>query len=299
MTRPQARAAAVSLAGAVLVLALKFGAFLLTGSVSLLSDAAESVVNVLAAIVLLIALRLAGQPADYEHPYGHQKAELFSAAFEALLIFAAGAIILVTGIQRLLSPRELDNLPLGLAVAALAALINLGLALWLKGQARGLESEGLAANARHLLLDVWSTAGVLAAVVLVGATGLLVLDPIVALLVAINILREGWQILSRTLSQLLDERLPEDEEALVLQELDATRSILGYHRLRSRRGGSARFVEVDVFLDPDMTVERAHAIVRELEDRLSHLLPNLVSTIHVEPHAPGVREGRAQPRDEF
>lgn len=299
MTRPQGRAAAVSLAGAILVLALKFGAFLLTGSVSLLSDAAESVVNVLAAVVLLIALRLAGQPADYEHPYGHQKAELFSAAFEALLIFAAGAIILVTGVQRLLAPRELDNLPAGLAVAGVAALINLGLALWLGRQARGLESEGLAANARHLLMDFWSTAGVLGAVVLVGATGWLVLDPIVALVVGLNIVREGWLIMSRTLSQLLDERLPEDEEALVLQELDATRDILGYHRLRSRRGGSARFIEVDVFLAPETTVEHAHAVVRELEDRLSGLLPNLVSTIHVEPHAPGVREGRAQPRDEF
>lgn len=299
MTRPQARAATVSLAGAVLVLALKFGAFVLTGSVSLLSDAAESVVNVLAAIVLLLALRLAGQPADYEHPYGHQKAELFSAAFEALLIFGAGAMIILTGIQRLISPRELDNLPLGLAVATVGALVNLSLGLWLKRQASGLESEALAANARHLIVDVWSTGGVLAAVMLVGVTGWLVVDPLVALLVGLNILREGWLILARTLSQLLDERLPEEEEALVLQELDATRAILGYHRLRSRRGGSARFIEVDVFLAPDMTVERAHAVVRELEDRLSRLLPNLISTVHVEPHAPGVREGRAQPRDEF
>lgn len=299
MTLPQARAAGISLAFATLVLALKFTAFLLTGSVSLLSDAAESVVNVLAALVLLLALRLASRPADYEHPYGHKKAELFSATFEALLIFAAGAVIVFAGIQRLYSPRELDNLPLGLGVAALAALINLTVALWLRKQALKLESEGLAANARHLLIDVWSTGGVLLAVLLVNLTDWLVLDPLVAILVGVNILREGWLIMARSLSQLLDERLPEEEEAVILRQLDATGEILGYHRLRSRRSGSDRFVEVDVFVEPDMTVAQAHSVVRELELRLGRLLPNLTATIHVEPHAPGVREGRARPRDEF
>src|SRR5690625_629029 len=138
MTNRQGRAAWVSLSGATLVLALKGAAFLLTGSVSLLSDAAESIVNVLAALVLLLAVRVASQPADYEHPYGHQKAELLSSAFESLLIVAAGAMILLTGLQRLVAPQELDNVPAGLAVAGVAGLINLeiGRASWREWGAR-------------------------------------------------------------------------------------------------------------------------------------------------------------------
>src|SRR5690625_977927 len=245
MSTGQGRAALVSLAVSLLVLALKTGAFLLTGSVSLLSDAAESIVNVLAAVVLLIAVRLAAQPPDYEHPYGHEKAELLSGAFEALLIFAAGAVIMLTGVQRFLNPQELANLPAGLITATVACGVNLGLALWLRRRARALESPGLDANARHIMTDFWSTAGVLLAVVLVGLTGWLIIDPIVAVIVAANILREGWQLLATTLSQLLDERLPEEEEDLILNLLDGTDDILGYHRLRSRMSGSARFFEVD------------------------------------------------------
>lgn len=299
MRTGQGRAALASLAVSVLVLALKTGAFLFTGSVSLLSDAAESVVNVLAAVVLLIAVRLAAQPPDYEHPYGHEKAELLSGAFEALLIFAAGAMIMLTAVQRFLAPQELGNLPAGLITATLAGGINLLLALWLRRRARQLDSAGLDANARHIMMDVWSSVGVIAAVFLVGITGWLVLDPIVALLVSANILREGWQLLAKTLSQLLDQRLPEEEEAKILELLDGTGGILGYHRLRSRMSGSARFFEVDVFFAPDMTVEEAHNIVRRLEDRLARALPNMVSTIHIEPHAPGVREGFTPPREEY
>ncbi len=299
MKTTQARTALVSLIGAVLILLLKGAAFLLTGAVSLLSDAAESVVNVLAAGVLLLALRISTQPADYEHPYGHQKAELLSSAFESLLIVAAGAMILLTGVQRLITPQELTNVPVGLTVAAIAGILNLVLALWLRARAAEYDSAALRANSRHLITDVWSSAGVIAAVGLVALTGWLILDGVVALVVALNILREGWQLMARTLSQLLDERLPEAEEALILQELDDTEAILGYHRLRSRLSGNARFLEVDVFLHPDTTVERAHQIVRALEDRLAARLSNLISTIHVEPHAPGVREGSTQPRDEF
>lgn len=299
MSRPQASAAAVSLAGAVLVLGLKTAASVATGSVSLLSDAAESVVNVLVAVVLLLAVRLASRPADYEHPYGHQKAELLSAAFEALLIFAAGAIIIVAAVQRLLSPRELDNVQVGLTVAVVAGLINLGLALWLRSRARKLQSAALDANARHLFTDVWSSGGVIAAVLLTALLGWLWLDAAVAIVVGLNILREGWLIMAQAVSQLLDERLPDDEEALILQELDATNDIVGYHRLRSRRSGNARFVEVDVFMQPATTVEHAHVVVRDLEDRLAARLPNLVSTVHVEPHAPGIREGSTSPREEY
>lgn len=292
-------AALVSLAGAVLVLLAKAAAFALTGSVSLLSDAAESIVNVLAAGAVLFAVQLARRPADYGHPYGHQKAELLSSAFEAALILLASGMILYAAVQRLGSLQPLENLGAGLQIAAAAALLNLLLGLWLRSQARQLDSAALLTNAKHVFIDVWSTAGVLAGVLLVQVTGWLILDPLVAIIVAANIAREGFNVMTATLSQLLDERLPDEEEAAILEELDATSGILGYHRLKSRRSGSARFMEVDVFVDPGMNVEHAHALVGRLEERLRARLPGLVTTVHVEPYAPGVREGTVSPREEF
>jgi cation diffusion facilitator family transporter len=292
-------AAGISLVGAVLVLAGKSAAFAVTGSVSLLSDAAESVVNVLAAGALLFAVQLAQRPADYEHPYGHQKAELLSSAFEAALILLAGGMILLAALQRLFNPVELQNIGPGLLIAAAAAVANLLLALWLRRRGRKLDSTALLTNSRHLLTDVWSTVGVVAAVLLVAVTGWKVLDPLIAIAVAVNIAREGFQVMTSTLSQLMDERLPEAEEAAILRELDNTAGVLGYHRLKSRRSGSDRFAEVDIFVDPGMNVEHAHALVGRLEENLRSSLPGLVTTIHVEPYAPGVREGATSPRDEF
>jgi cation diffusion facilitator family transporter len=292
-------AALISLGGALIVLVAKAIAFALTGSVSLLSDAAESIVNVLAAAALLFAVQLAQRPADYEQPYGHQKAELLSSAFEAALILVAGGMILFAAVQRLLNPQPLQNLGAGLLVAAGAAVLNLLLAFWVRRQGRKLASAALAANSRHLFTDVWSTAGVVAGVLLVSVTGWQPLDPLIAILVAVNVTREGFMVMISTLSQLMDERLPEDEEAAILEELDRTAGVLGYHRLRSRRSGSDRFAEVDIFVDPGMNVEHAHALIGRLEENLRSRLPGLVTTIHVEPFAPGVREGATSPRDEF
>lgn len=292
-------AALISLGGALIVLVAKAFAFALTGSVSLLSDAAESIVNVVAAGALLFAVQLAQRPPDYQHPYGHQKAELLSSAFEAALILVAGGMILFAAVQRLLSPRPLENLSAGLLVAAGAAVLNLLLALWMRRQGRKLESAALATNSRHLFTDVWSTVGVVLGVLLVSVTGWQILDPLIAILVAVNITREGFMVMTSTLSQLMDERLPEDEEAAILEELDRTAGVLGYHRLRSRRSGSDRFAEVDIFVDPGMNVEHAHVLIGRLEENLRARLPGLVTTIHVEPFAPGVREGATSPRDEF
>ncbi len=299
MTSRQGATALVSLAGALVVLAGKSGAYFLTGSVSLLSDAAESIVNVVAAVAVILAVRLALRPPDYEHPYGHEKAEILSSAFEALLIIAAAAMLLLTGVQRLLDPVPLRNIALGLGVAAGAGALNLGLALWLGRRARLLGSAALQANSRHLLTDVWSSVGVIIGVALVAATGWLVLDAVIALVVAANIFREGYVIMTRSISQLLDERLPDAEEALIMRLLDGHSGIMGYHRLRSRRSGSARFLEVDVFVEPGMRVDEAHAMIMRLEAELSSELPNLISTIHIEPHAPGVRDGSTHPREEF
>lgn len=289
----------LSLGVALAVLALKAGAYGLSGSVALLSDAAESLVNVAAALVLMISLRIARTPPDYQHPYGHHKAEYLSSALEGALILVAAVAIVFTAVSRLLSPEPLSAPGLALGVALLATLLNGGGAFWVQRLARQRRSAALAANARHLWTDVWTSVGVIAGVALVALTGMLRLDPLLALLVGLNIVREGWGVLARSFSDLLDARLPETEERRILAVLDAAPQVLGYHRLRSRRSGTGRFAEVDVFVDPEMSVGAAHELVSALERALQEALPGLVSTVHVEPFEAGVREGPRPPREEF
>lgn len=297
--RAHRRAAAVSLAGAVLVLLLKTVAWLATGSVGLASDAAESLVNVVAGVTLLAAVRLARTPPDFEHPYGHEKVEDLSSAFEAGLIVLAALLIAVSAVQRLVEPVALERVGVGLAVAAASALVNAGLAAWLHARGRRLDSVALRTNARHLLTDVWTSVGVLVGVGLVAATGVERLDPVLALAVAAHIGLTGARVLRTAVSRLLDERLPEREEAAVLAALAREPRILGWHRLRSRRSGRARFVEIDVFVDPSTTVREAHAVVEQVEDAVHAELPNLVTTMHVEPFEPGRRDGATDPREEY
>lgn len=299
LARTHRRAALVSLVGAVVVLGSKTAAWGLTGSIGLASDAAESIVNVVAALALIAAIRLARTPPDFQHPYGHEKIEDLSSAFEAGLILLAATFITVTSIGRLIAPEPLERIGLGLVVAGGAAALNAGLAFYLFRAARLVDSQALRANARHVRTDVWTSLGVLIGVGLVIATGWLRLDPIVALIVAAQIAREGWSVLGSAISRLLDERLPETEERTVLEALSDEEGILGYHRLRSRRSGRMRFVEVDVFVDPATPVVDAHAAVAHLEERLRDRLPNLVTTVHVEPYEEGRRDTTVAPRDEF
>jgi len=291
--------ARLSLGLALVVLALKGGAYALSGSVALLSDAAESFVNVAAALAVTFSLRVARLPPDYRHPYGHHKAEYLSSAFEGALILVAAGAILVTSGLRLASPEPLETPLLALAVAVAATLLNGGGAFWLGRLARRTRSAALAANARHLWTDVWTSVGVIAGVLLVTLTGWLRLDPLLGLLVGLNIVREGWGVLSGSFSDLLDARLPEAEEKRILDVLGSHPQVLGYHRLRSRRSGSGRFAEVDVFVDPAMSVGAAHELVSALESSLQEALPGLISTVQVEPFEPGLREGPRSPREEF
>lgn len=281
------------------VLALKFGAYLLTGSVALLSDAAESVVNVIAAISVIFTVRLAQRPPDYEHPYGHAKAETVSSALEGSMILIAAGMILVTSGQRLLDPHPLEDVVAGTAVAALALVINGATSFFLRRLGERFESPALKANARHLMTDVWTSVGVLVAVVLVSFSGWAVLDPLLAMVVGLNIVREGWAVLSSSLSELLDARLPKEEEQTVLELLDADPEVLGYHRLRSRQAGFGRYLEVDIFVEPKLSVEAAHEVVTRLEARLLKRLPNLTTTVHVEPFLEGVRDERRSPAREY
>lgn len=298
--RPAAgRAAWLSLVGAVVILVLKGAAYLLTGSVGLLSDAAESLVNLVAAVVLLVALNVSRTPPDYEHPYGHTKAEYLSAVLEAALIILAAGLITWSAVQRILEPEVLENVRLGVVVALAATVVNGGLAMVLARVARRERSAALAANASHLFTDVYTSLGVIVAVGLVGVTGWHVLDPLIALIVAANIVRVGVNVMRRSVSNLLDQRLPDSEEAVILAVLERNKDIKGYHRLRTRRSGRARFAEVDVFVEPSMTVAEAHSVIARVEDQIHADLDDLVTTVHVEPYVEGVRDKSTSPREEF
>jgi cation diffusion facilitator family transporter len=289
----------VSLVGALVVVALKLVAWRVTGSVSLLSDAAESFVNVASALALIAAVRLAARPADFEHPYGHQKAEYLSSVFEGTMILLAAGAILLTAVQRLLAPEPLERLGVGLAVVLLATAVNAALAGYLLRAGRRLDSAGLLANGRHVRTDVWTSTGVVVGVVLVGVTGWDRLDPIVAGIVALNIVREGVLVLTTNLSRLMDERLPPEEEQVILDALERHPDVLGYHRLRTRRSGRARFAEVDVFVEPGLSVRDAHVVAGAVERDIAARLDEVITTLHVEPYVEGLRDERRAPRDEF
>ncbi len=299
LTEGRRNAARLSLVGAVLILVLKFGAYLVTGSVGLLSDAAESVVNLVAAVVLTIAIGVSATPPDYRHPYGHSKAEYLSSILEAALIIVAAVVIGASAIDRLISPQPLDNVALGVGMAATAALINGALAAHLFRAARAGDSAALEANARHVLTDVVTSVGVIVGVGLVWLTGWDPLDPIVALLVAANIVLTGIRVMRVSLSKLLDERLPEEEEARIIAVLETSQNVLGYHRLRTRRAGTARFAEVDLFVSPGMTVASAHEVARSVEHEVRDKLGGLEMTVHIEPFEEGVRDVSRTPREEF
>lgn len=271
----------------------------MTGSLGLLSDAAESLVNLVAAVVLTVALGVAAAPPDYKHPYGHTKAEYLSSVLEAALIMVAAGLIGYTAFQRLFEPQPLEQVGFGLALAGVAAAVNGTLALRLMRVAKRAGSDALEANARHLFTDVLTSVGTIVGVGLVRLTGWLPLDPLVALLVAANIVVTGVQVMRRSLSRLLDERLPEAEEARVIGEIEGVEGVRGYHRLRSRRSGSARFAEVDVFVDGDMRVDQAHEVAREIEGRVRSAVHGMEMTVHIEPYEEGVRDRSRSPREEF
>lgn len=255
--------------------------------------------NLVAAVVLTVALGVAAAPPDYKHPYGHTKAEYLSSVLEAALIIFAAAGIGFAAVRRLVDPQPLEQVGLGLGLAGLAAAVNGTLALRLLRVARRARSDALEANARHLFTDVLTSLGAIVGVGLARLTGWLPLDPLVALVVAGNIVVTGVQVMRRSLSRLLDERLPEAEEAKVIGAIERVEGVLGYHRLRTRRSGSARFAEVDVFVDGDMRVEDAHEVAREVERSVRSAVEGLEMTVHIEPFEEGVRDRSLSPRDEF
>lgn len=279
-----ARFARLSIAAAVLTIGLKAGAYALTGSVGLLSDALESVVNLVAAIVALIALTFAHQEPDEEHAYGHDKAEYFAAGTEGGLILLAAGSIAYAAVGRLLQPRPVEQAGLGLAVSGVALLINLAVALRLRRAGREYRSLTLEADARHLLTDAWTSVGVVVGVAAVVATGRAWLDPAVALVVAANIVWSGVGLVRRAARGLLDTALPVAERAAIRAVLERFAAAgIAFHALRTRESGARRFVSVHVLVPSDWTVRRGHALVEELERELRAVVPGLTTFTHLEP----------------
>lgn len=274
----------LSIAAAVATIVLKLVAWQLTDSVGLMSDALESFVNLAGAAFGLWMVTIAHHPPDAEHPFGHGKAEYFSAGVEGLLIFGAAVAIIVSSIERLVARAPLQPLDLGLALSTGASLVNLAVARTLARAARRHRSTALMADSRHLMTDVWTSAGVIVGLAIAGLTGLDWLDPVLALLVAANIAREAVRLVREAADGLLDRALPPDELASVQAVLDrfAPRGAVFAH-VRTRHAGSQSFLAADLLVPRDWNIVRAHDLADEVEAALREALPHLTATLHIEP----------------
>lgn len=291
--------AALSIGTAVVTISLKLAAWKMTRSVGLLSDAAESVVNLVAAIIAFWALSVAARPPDEGHPHGHTKAEYFASAAEGFLIFAAAAWIGVAAWSRLSAPQPLERVSAGLAVSLAATALNGGVAVVLLAAGRRLHSITLRADGKHLLTDVWTSLGVVVAVILVHFTGWLILDPLIAFAVAVNILWAGWKLIRESGLALIDAALPEDEQRQVADALSPfqAKGIL-FHAIRTRVAGPRRFVSLHVLVPGGWTVQRGHDLCEEIEAAVREVLPRTTVLTHLEPREDPVSwEDRGLDRD--
>ncbi|ACL57621.1 cation diffusion facilitator family transporter [Methylobacterium nodulans] len=283
MERAQA-AALVSTGLGLVVLGLKFGAWWLTGSLALYSDALESIVNVVAAATAFVALRVAAQPADQDHPYGHHKAEYFSAVIEGALIVVAAVLILKDASEAVLAPKPIDMPLLGVAVNGAATVLNGVWAWMLLRRGRAWRSPALIADGRHVMADVVTSVGVLAGVGLTTVTGWLLLDPVIAALVALNILWSGWGMVRDSVNGLMDQAAtPEMQEQIRSLISEHGAGALEAHDVRTRHAGQATFIDFHLVVPGEMTVAESHGICDRLEAAIEGALPGAVVTIHVEP----------------
>jgi cation diffusion facilitator family transporter len=282
--RSPARWALLSIAAALVTIVLKLAAWRLTDSVGLLSDAAESGVNLLAALVAFWALRRASRPADATYAFGQTKAEYLASGFEGLMILAAAVAIAVAAVERLKDLRPLSNVGLGLAISVAASAVNGAVAVVLLKVSRRLRSITLKADAQHLLTDVWTSVGVLVGVLLVKLTGWLVLDPLVALLVAANIVWTALRLLQETGHGLLDRAIGDEEQAAMAAALAPFRARgIVLHDIRTRRAGPRQFIQMHVLVPGSWTVKSGHDVCEEIERGVEAALAGSTVTTHLEP----------------
>jgi cation diffusion facilitator family transporter len=278
------RIISVAIAVSLLTISMKTGAWLLTGSVGLLSDAIESVVNLVAALVGLVVILWSTRPPDEDHTYGHEKADYVSAGFEGALILLAAFTIAYAAIDRLLHPAGLTEVGIGLAISLLATLINLGAATLLIRTGRQEQSLTLEADGRHLMTDVWTTLGVVAGIGLVWLTGWQTLDPLIALAVAANIVRIGSSLVRDSMSGLMDKALPVSDLAAVRGVLDRySDGSVEFHALRTRKSGRRSFISVHVLVPGDWSVQAGHDFAEQVEEDLRAAVGQATIFTHLEP----------------
>lgn len=274
----------LAVATALATIALKAGAWLVTGSVGLLADAAESIVNLVAAVVALIALKIAVKPADANHNFGHTKAEYFSAAVEGVMIFIAAISIGIFAVQRLLVPQPLEAVGVGLVISVVASVLNSAVALLLIRAGRRHHSIALKADGKHLMTDVWTSAGVLAGIVLVWLTGWDWLDPVIAIAVGVNILFAGYALVQESTAGLMDVSLPEEDNERLRAILSSRAGAeVGFHLMRTRVSGTRQFMEFHLLVPDEWNIKQGHDFLEDLSDEIVSEFPRMTVTGHIEP----------------
>ncbi|HMU33135.1 MAG: cation transporter [Acidobacteria bacterium] len=275
----------LSIAAAIATISLKAGAYFYTGSVGLLSDALESIINLVAAVFALWMLTVASRPPDDGHNFGHTKAEYFSGALEGSLIGMAAISIAWAAIERLVTPRPIENIGIGIAISAAASVINLVVGQLLIRRGREHRSITLEADGKHLMTDVVTSIGVIVAIIVIGATGWTILDPLIALAVAGNILWTGYHVVKKSAEGLMDASASDEDMAKIVAVLDDYKEKIGidYHALRTRVAGPRIFVSVHVLMPDDWTIQRGHELAEEIEAAMRSAVPGVIATTHMEP----------------
>lgn len=277
-------AAGLTIGTVALLSLLKIAVGIISGSVSIIAQAIDSLLDLFASLVTFFSLRFAGKPADREHPFGHGKAESISGVVQGGLIFAAAAYIFYQAVTRIVVGADIEYVTAGIVVMAVCIVVSIIVSRHLLRVARKTDSAALEANARNLATDVYTALGVLAGLVAVRISGLNILDPIIAIGVALFILKTAYDVVRKSFPHLIDVKLPEDEEALIESTMrEHMGELVGFHSLRTRKAGSERYIELHMIMARDASVERAHNLCDHLEEDIKSKLPNASVTIHVEP----------------
>ncbi len=284
---PKTRAAAVSIVSNSLLIVLKLAAGVITGSIAIITEAIHSSIDLVASLVAFFSVRKADEPADESHPYGHQKVENLAAGIEGMLILAGAAVIVIESVRRLVDVPEVESLGIGLAVIGFSAVANVGVSAYLYRQAARTDSPALEGDAAHLRTDAMTSFGVLIGLTLVEVTGIEAFDPITALVVAAAIVVAGLRIITRTSRVLVDEALPPEELEAVRQAIEdhGAPEVVGFHKLRARRAGSRRYVDLHVQFRDGTSLARAHEVSHEIDAAITQRLRGADVLVHLEPEA--------------
>jgi cation diffusion facilitator family transporter len=293
----KSRAATVSILSNSGLIVLKVIAGVLTGSVAIITEAVHSAIDLMASLVAYFSIRKAEEPADESHPYGHEKVENLAAAIEGLLIVLGAAVIIFEAVRRLGHPPELEHIAIGIAVIAFSVAVNLSVSAYLYRRARETESPALEGDAAHLRTDAFTSIGVLVALALIAITGVNELDAAVALAVAVAIVFTGVRLVSRSSRVLVDEALPEDELSAVADAISdyGAPEVIGFHKLRARRAGSSRYIDMHVQFRRGTSLERAHQLSHELQQAIKERVRDADVLIHLEPEDAASRHPASDP----